>query len=55
MAKYPANPNSRVYFDEFDLSGVLNSMSLSIDQATPVVTCLSDAGPRRIVGGYSSL
>lgn len=52
MAKQPLNPDSRIYFDEFDLSGVLNSTTLGIDQQTPVVTCISDAGPRRIVGNY---
>lgn len=52
MGKFPLNPNSRVYFDEFDLSGVLNSTSLGIDQDLIDVTCISDAGPRRIPAGY---
>jgi len=52
MAKVPANPNSRVYFDEFDLSGVLNSTSLDVDQSTPVTTGLGTTGPRRVPGGY---
>ena len=52
MVKFPANPNSRVYFDEFDLSGVLNSTSLDVDQSTPVTTGLGTTGPRRVPGGY---
>jgi hypothetical protein len=52
VAKVPLNPNSRIYLDEFDLSGVLNSITQNVDQATPVVTCISDAGPRRIVANY---
>ena len=51
-AKVAINPNSRIYFDEFDLSGVLNSTQLGVDQELPVVTCISDAGPRRVVAGY---
>lgn len=54
MAKVAVGSNSRVYCDEFDWSGVLNSLSLTIDQETPVVTCLSDAGPRRIPGNYDA-
>lgn len=43
---------SRIYLDEFDLSGVLNSFDLSLEQERAVVTALSDAGPRRVVGNY---
>lgn len=52
MAKTAVSPNSRVYFDEFDLSGVVNSLSLTVDQETPVATSLADAGPRRIIANY---
>ena len=38
--------NSVVYEDEID------SFSLNVDQETPVVTCFSDAGPRRVAGNY---
>lgn len=51
MAKKPANA-IRVYVDEFDFSGFLNSSSQDLTQETPVVTCFSDTGPRRVVGNY---
>lgn len=51
MAKV-SNLNTRIYLDEFDLSGYLNASGLDIEQETPVVTCLSDGGPRRAVGNY---
>lgn len=51
MAKR-ASSISRVYFDEFHLSGVLNAWDLNHEQETPVVTALSDAGPRRLEGTY---
>ena len=54
MGKVPLSPDSRIYVDEFDFSGVLNSMGFDISQETPVVTCISDAGPRRVVGNYDA-
>ena len=51
MAKGPAK-SVAVYFDEFALSGYLNATDQTITPETPVTTCLSDAGPRRLVGNY---
>lgn len=51
MSKIAANL-IRVYLNQFDLSGVLNAASLKVEQETPVVTCFSDTGPRRVVGNY---
>lgn len=51
MAKY-SNLNTRIWLDEFDLSGFLNSAAQDVKQETIPVTCFSDAGPRRLVGNY---
>ncbi|MDO8704079.1 MAG: hypothetical protein Q7J84_03955 [Sulfuricaulis sp.] len=51
MAKL-ANVGSRVYIDQYALSGFLNSLDMSVTQETPVVSTLSDSGPRRLVGNY---
>lgn len=51
MAKLP-NVATRVYLDEFDLSGDLNAFTLNINQETPVCTAFSDTGPRRLVGSH---
>lgn len=51
MAKYAASP-TRIYLDEFNFSASMTSTSLDITQEAPVVTCFSDAGPRRVVGNY---
>lgn len=53
MAKLPASP-TRIYIDEFDISGYLNSTSLDLTQETPVVTTFADAGPRRLVANYDA-
>lgn len=53
MAKV-SNLATRVYMDEFNWSGVLNSTEQRINQETPVVTAFSDAGPRRVVGNYDA-
>ena len=47
-----ANIATRVYMDEFDISGDMNAFTLNINQVTPVVTAFSDTGPRRVVGDY---
>lgn len=52
MAKYGSGVNTRVYFDQYDLSGSLNASDQSVDQEGLVVTSFSDTGPRRITGGY---
>ncbi|MCJ7797118.1 MAG: hypothetical protein MUQ56_10195, partial [Thermoleophilia bacterium] len=41
-----------VYFDEFVFSSYLNSTDQTITPETPVVTALSDAGPRRVMANY---
>jgi len=46
------NTATRIYFDEFDLSGVLNASEQTVEQETQEVTCFSDSGPRRVVGNY---
>lgn len=51
MAKVP-NTATRVYLGDADLSGVLNSANLGLDQEVPGVNCFSDEGPRRVVGNY---
>lgn len=51
MAKLPGS-GTRIYIDEFHFSAVIKSGGLEISQATPVVTCLSDGGPRRVVDNY---
>ena len=51
MAKVAAH-GTRIYLDQYDLSGYLNSSEQTVDQETPVVTCFSDTGPRRVVGNY---
>ena len=51
MAKV-SNVLTRVYFDEFDLSGAINATDLSFDQERIPVACFSDVGPRRLVGNY---
>ena len=51
MSKQPANA-IRVYLDEFDVSGVLNSTNLAVQPNTPAVTSFSDTGPRRVLGPY---
>lgn len=50
MAKQPAkNANIKI---SVALEDDVDSFSLNIAQETPVVTCLSDAGPRRLAGNY---
>jgi hypothetical protein len=51
VAKQPANV-VRAYLDEINISGKISAFGLDLSQETPVVTCLSDDGPRRVVGNY---
>lgn len=51
MAKV-SNVNTRIYLDQYNLSGFLNAASLQVDQELIPVTCFSDTGPRRLVGNY---
>jgi len=53
MAKF-GNTATRIYLDEFNLSGDLNSFTQNVNQETPVCTTFADAGPRRAVGNYDS-
>lgn len=43
---------TRCIVDEFDLSGFINAWEMNVPQEVPPVTCLSDTGPRRVVGNY---
>ena len=52
MAKAASTPNTRVWLDQYDITGFLNAGSQEITQEALVATALSDAGPRRVVGGY---
>ena len=52
MAKVASNPNTRVWLDQYDITGFANASSMDITQELMVATALSDAGPRRIVGNY---
>ena len=51
MAKV-SNTGTRIWLNQYDLSGFLNAAALNVTQETPVVTTFSDAGPRRVVGNY---
>lgn len=58
MAKL-ANVNTRIYVDQYALSGFLNSLSMDIKQELADVTCLvedssdvTQLGPRRLPGNY---
>lgn len=51
MAK-TSNRNTRIYLDEYDISGFLNATELKLDQETMRVESFADAGPRRVVGNY---
>lgn len=52
MAKVASNPHTRVWLDQYDLTGFLNAGGQEIPQEVIVSTSLSDAGPRRVVGNY---
>lgn len=47
-----ANVNTRIYLDQYNLSGFLNAADLGVKQELAVVTAFSDSGPRRVVGNY---
>lgn len=51
MAKL-SNLATRIYLDEFNLSGDLNSSNADHTQETIPVNTFSDTGPRRLVGNY---
>ncbi len=39
-------------FDSVQLEDEITSISQNVTQEGPVVTCFSDAGPRRVIGNY---
>ena len=47
-----ANRQTRVYLDEFNLSGELNSTEQNLKQELAKTEAFSNDGPRRIVGNY---
>ena len=47
-----SNLATRIWLDQYDLSGYLNAADQNIKQELIPVTCFSDTGPRRIVGNY---
>lgn len=50
MAKMPAkNANVKI---SVALEDDIDNFTLNVTQELPVVTCLSDAGPRRLAGNY---
>lgn len=51
MAKLAAR-NLNLSVSSVAIEDELSSAELSIEQETPIVTGFSDAGPRRVVGGY---
>jgi hypothetical protein len=53
MAKV-SNRLTRIYLDEFNFSGDLNSFNQQIMQEAVPVACFSDDGPRRVVGNYDA-
>ena len=53
MTKVSAQ-QTRVYLDEFDLSGDLNSSMLDVRNELANVTTFADNGPRRVEGNYDT-
>lgn len=51
MAK-TSNVGTRIWLDQYDLSGFLNSAEQAVSQKMIDWTCFSDAGPRRGVGNH---
>ena len=49
-----ASQQTRVYLDEFDLSGDLNSSALDLRNELANVTTFADKGPRRVEGNYDT-
>ena len=47
-----SNRNTRIYLDEFALSGYLSASELKLDQETIGVNTFSDDGPRRLVANH---
>src|SRR5574340_165149 len=51
MAKV-SNIGTRIYLDQYNLSGFRSAAEQTIKQETIRVECFSDSGPRRVVGNY---
>ena len=51
MAKVPSHP-SRIWLDQYALSGYLTASELKVEQETFKVDGFSNAGPERVVGNY---
>lgn len=51
MAKQPAK-NANIAVNAVALEDDVDNFTLDVSQETPVVTALSDSGPRRVVGNY---
>jgi len=51
MPKQPAK-NANIMVDTVVMEDDIDSFSLTVTPEVPVVTALSDAGPRRVVGNY---
>ena len=49
-----ASQQTRVYLDEFNLSGDLNSSALDLRNELANVTTFADNGPRRVEGNYDT-
>lgn len=54
MAKVPSHP-TRIWLDQYALSGYLTASELKVEQETFKVECFSDTGPRRLVGNYDHM
>lgn len=44
---------TRIFLDEYALSGQLTAVDMNISQEAPSVECFSDVGPRRVKGNYT--
>lgn len=51
MAKIAAR-SADLTLNSVSMEELLDEISLKVSQETPEVTCLADAGPRRVVGNY---
>ena len=51
MAKL-SNVATRIFYDQYDLSGYLNASDQNVEQEGLVTTTFADVGPRRIPGNY---
>ncbi len=52
MCAKTSNVGTRIYLDQYDLSGFLNTAQQEITQEVPTVTGLAATGPERVIGNY---